>query len=84
MLPSAYMGIRSHWYEALVSNINMLILPSDIDEKNLTYARQNIEHNALGSRIRVFRTERFGSLLPLDELGLLSYISFRTLIWRYK
>ncbi|KAL8846883.1 MAG: hypothetical protein Q9221_008049 [Calogaya cf. arnoldii] len=42
----------------------------DIDEKNLSYARQNILANNLKSRIRPLHTKPNDPLIPLDALGL--------------
>ena len=46
---------------------------TDIDEKNLSYARQNIIANNLGSRIRPLLTTPDAPLIPLDVLGLETY-----------
>ncbi|KAI4105235.1 MAG: hypothetical protein LQ339_003566 [Xanthoria mediterranea] len=43
---------------------------TDIDEKNLSYARQNILANNLKSRIRPLLTDPNDPLIPLDALGL--------------
>ncbi|KAL8780540.1 MAG: hypothetical protein Q9213_006436 [Squamulea squamosa] len=42
----------------------------DIDDKNLSHARQNILANNLKSRIRPLLTKPEDSLIPLDALGL--------------
>ncbi|KAI4210523.1 MAG: hypothetical protein LQ349_009472, partial [Xanthoria aureola] len=43
---------------------------TDIDEKNLSYARQNILANNLKSRIRPLLTDPNDPLIPLDALDL--------------
>ncbi len=43
---------------------------TDIDEKNLSYARQNILASNLKSRIRPLLTDSNDPLIPLDALGL--------------
>ncbi|KAL8996206.1 MAG: hypothetical protein Q9169_004228 [Polycauliona sp. 2 TL-2023] len=43
---------------------------TDIDEKNLSYARQNIQANHLESRIRPLLTSSSDPLIPLDALCL--------------
>ncbi|CAO1600216.1 hypothetical protein XANCAGTX0491_003917 [Xanthoria calcicola] len=43
---------------------------TDIDEKNLSYGRQNILANNLESRIRPLLTDPNDPLIPLDALGL--------------
>ncbi|KAI4255930.1 MAG: hypothetical protein L6R42_006484 [Xanthoria sp. 1 TBL-2021] len=51
-----------------------IILVQNIDEKNLSYARQNILANNLKSRIRPLLTKPNDPLIPLDALGLEKYI----------
>ena len=48
---------------------------TDIDEKNITYARSNIILNNLKSRIRPFHTKPNDPLIPLDAFGLERYAS---------
>ena len=43
---------------------------SDIDGKNLNYAKRNVDANNLSSRIRLLKTDHDGPLLPLDRLGI--------------
>ncbi|MCJ1249465.1 hypothetical protein MMC30_006689 [Trapelia coarctata] len=43
---------------------------TDIDEKNLEYAKRNIIANGLKNRIRPLKTEPNGPLIPLDAFGL--------------
>lgn len=42
----------------------------DIDEKNLQYARQNVQRNNLQSRIQVVDSVPDGPLIPLDRIQL--------------
>ena len=48
---------------------------TDIDEKNLTYARSNIIQNNLKSRIRPFQTKPNDALIPLDAISLDRYVA---------
>lgn len=50
-------------------------IATDIDDKNIHYARQNILSNNLQSRIRPLHTKDTDPLIPLDKLGIPS-ISF--------
>ena len=43
---------------------------TDIDEKNLTYAKRNIVQNNLKSRIRPLQTKPIDPLIHLDAFGL--------------
>ncbi|MCJ1223790.1 hypothetical protein MMC12_000433 [Toensbergia leucococca] len=43
---------------------------TDIDDKNMQYARRNIIHNNLKSRIRPLQTTTKSPLIPLDALGI--------------
>ena len=47
---------------------------TDVDEKNLEYARSNIIRNKLKPRIRPLLTKPTDSLIPLDALGLERYV----------
>ncbi|KAH8809134.1 hypothetical protein F5884DRAFT_858636 [Xylogone sp. PMI_703] len=42
---------------------------TDIDEKSLQYAKQNVEANQLQTRIKLLQTRPNDSLIPLDKLG---------------
>ena len=48
---------------------------TDIDEKNLEYARSNVIRNNLKPRIRPLRTKSTDPLIPLDALGFERYVS---------
>ena len=52
---------------------------TDIDEKNIEYARSNIIRNNLKPRIRPLRTKPTDSLIPLDALGLERCVSINLL-----
>ncbi|MCJ1370519.1 hypothetical protein MMC20_001732 [Loxospora ochrophaea] len=54
---------------------NWKFIATDIDEKNMHYARQNILSNDLQSRIRPLPTTPSDPLIPLDALNL-SHITF--------
>lgn len=43
---------------------------TDIDEKNMNYAKRNIVQNSLKSRIRPLKTKPNDPLIPLDAFGL--------------
>ena len=43
---------------------------TDIDEKNMTYAKRNIVQNNLKSRIRPLQTKPTDPLIPLDAFDL--------------
>lgn len=43
---------------------------TDIDEKNMNYAKRNIVQNSLKSRIRPLSTKPNDPLIPLDAFGL--------------
>ncbi|KAL8922219.1 MAG: hypothetical protein Q9208_005298 [Pyrenodesmia sp. 3 TL-2023] len=45
-------------------------IATDIDDKNISYARQNILRNDLTSRIRPLHTKPEDPLIPLDMLGI--------------
>ncbi|KAG0646343.1 U6 small nuclear RNA (adenine-(43)-N(6))-methyltransferase [Hyphodiscus hymeniophilus] len=42
---------------------------TDIDDKSLRFARQNIQINGLKNRIKLYQSKPDGPLLPLDSLG---------------
>ncbi|CZR64816.1 related to DUF890 domain protein [Phialocephala subalpina] len=42
---------------------------TDIDEKSLQFARQNVQDNGLQNRIKLLKTLSTDSLLPLDKMG---------------
>ncbi|KAL9604158.1 MAG: hypothetical protein Q9219_000746 [cf. Caloplaca sp. 3 TL-2023] len=50
-------------------------MSSEIDDKNIHHARQNIHLNNLSSRIKPIHTKPTDALIPLDQLGIES-ISF--------
>ena len=50
-----------------------LILITDIDDKSLQFARQNVQINGLQNRIKLHRSKHGGPLLPLDDLGFEKY-----------
>lgn len=80
------MAICCHWYDSSFSlNPRAIVLRrSDIDERNLRYARDNIAKNKLQSRIRPFKAKPDGPLFPLDEVGLDRYdLIFRLCIERH-
>jgi len=43
---------------------------TDIDEKSLVYAQNNVELNGLESRIRIVQRSPTDALIPLDDLGI--------------
>lgn len=43
---------------------------TDIDDKNLEYARRNVAQNNLTSRIRLLKTRKVSPLIPLDALKI--------------
>ncbi|KAI9819314.1 MAG: hypothetical protein M1832_004019 [Thelocarpon impressellum] len=43
---------------------------TDVDEKSLQYARENIARNGLETRVKLVRSEPDSPLIPLDLLGL--------------
>ncbi|KAI9849376.1 MAG: hypothetical protein M1838_000181 [Thelocarpon superellum] len=43
---------------------------TDIDEKSIRYAQENVARNSLKSRIKIVKTTPSGPLLPLDMIGL--------------
>ena len=45
----------------------------DIDDTNLTYARENIDRNKVANRIRTFKTKPDGPLIALKEVDLHGY-----------
>ncbi|KAL9607676.1 MAG: hypothetical protein Q9167_007436 [Letrouitia subvulpina] len=49
---------------------NWRFAATDIDEKNLEFARKNVISNNLTARIKLQQTELFKPLIPLDTLGL--------------
>ena len=53
---------------------NRVNCATDIDEKNLEYARSNIIQNNFKPRIRPLQTKPTDSLIPLDALGLERYL----------
>ncbi|KAI4277985.1 MAG: hypothetical protein LQ337_001368 [Flavoplaca oasis] len=59
-------------YEHVKSGDYISSKVQDIDEKNLSFARQNILANNLKTRIRPFLTDPNDPLIPLDKLGLKS------------
>ena len=46
---------------------------TDVDEKNLQFARANVGRNGFEKRVRLMKTEGEGALLPLDTLGFDRY-----------
>lgn len=52
--------LRSHWK----------LVGTDIDDKSLEYARQNVSTNHLGDRISIIKTEPQSPLIPFQALGL--------------
>ena len=69
------MAIRCYWYiSSLPLDPRAIALTrSDIDEKNLHCARDNIMRNKLQHRIRPFKVRPDGPLFPLDDFGLDRY-----------
>ena len=45
----------------------------DIDDTNLTHARENIDRNRVSNRIRTFKTKPDGPLIALKEVDLDGY-----------
>lgn len=71
---------RPKWRFAATGTINparsqgtRVNFATDIDEKNIEYARSNIIRNNLKPRIRPLLTKSTDSLIPLDALGLERY-----------
>ena len=56
-------GKRKGWLTAVL----------EIDDTNLTYARENIQRNKVANRIRVFKTKSDGPLIALKEINLQRY-----------
>jgi 23S rRNA (adenine1618-N6)-methyltransferase len=52
----------------------LLTVTSDIDEKSLKFARQNVQKNGLQSRIKLLKTQFSDPLLPLDKVGFEKYV----------
>ncbi|KAH6857001.1 hypothetical protein B0I37DRAFT_301108 [Chaetomium sp. MPI-CAGE-AT-0009] len=48
---------------------------TDIDTKNLSYAKKNIQINGLGDRVRLLERKPDDPLIPLDETGI-QFIDF--------
>ncbi|EPE28494.1 S-adenosyl-L-methionine-dependent methyltransferase [Glarea lozoyensis ATCC 20868] len=42
---------------------------TDVDEKSLQFARENVKLNGMERRIKLLKTERSGPMIPLDGLG---------------
>ena len=71
LLSKTSMEIRcDRWVSRSKLEIVLLISSLDIDDKNMQYARRNIIHNNLKSRIRPLQTTTKSPLIPLDALGI--------------
>ncbi|QSZ34418.1 hypothetical protein DSL72_006010 [Monilinia vaccinii-corymbosi] len=44
----------------------------DIDDKSISFARENVQINGLQSRVQLIQTQPQGPLIPLDEIGCYS------------
>ncbi|KAG9230666.1 hypothetical protein BJ875DRAFT_384648 [Amylocarpus encephaloides] len=43
---------------------------TDIDERSMQFAKQNVQQNAMGNRIKLLQTQADGLLIPLDTVGI--------------
>lgn len=80
------MAICCYWYKSslLIDPCATALTRSDIDEKNLHYARNNIMKNSLQPRIRPLKVKPDSPLFPLDDIGLDRYsLTFDLFIERH-
>jgi 23S rRNA G2445 N2-methylase RlmL len=63
--------VEVHWYRYAVHYLHGIAADSsDIDEKSLQYAKQNVEANELRDRIKLIptTTESFFDKIPFDDV----------------
>ncbi len=47
---------------------------TDVDEKNIEYARENVAKNGLKSRVRIVKTTQEDPLIPLKTISVERYV----------
>jgi 23S rRNA (adenine1618-N6)-methyltransferase len=46
---------------------------SDVDEKSMQFAKQNVNSNGMQKRVKLLQTQKSDRLLPLDTMGFDKY-----------
>ncbi|KFH45172.1 Methyltransferase-like protein-like protein [Hapsidospora chrysogenum ATCC 11550] len=64
------LGCAQRPWSFIATGNHQLMIKSDIDEKNLEYARKNVKLNDLEARIKVVSRKPDAQLIPLDDLGI--------------
>lgn len=69
MYATSEVEVRWHGYVFIIITEKSTHSDTDIDDKSLQFAKQNVKDNNLQNRIKLLQTQPDDPLLPLDKMG---------------